>query len=816
MGNAGLAQVEGRFVLLVYGTNFPGRAVTVFETLYQRPAMEHRSYIEQARRVVFGAGKLEDEREFEATLAGLACAGLQWGGLLGILGVAILIPVNVLLLGRPTAWWYSAAMTPEVFVFSDEIVVAFLCVVAIGVGRTERRLSVARATGALITGIIVAVSLLADAYRGVLSIEYVILAHLLAVVVIPYRPWQALLLGVGLNGLLFGIGHYGLPGTVAARPGLIDSGHVVSMSFVTVVLTGVAALLYSVRHRQYRARREAEALHAQVARLERAKSRFFADLSHEFRTPLTLILGPLQDLLDGRTGEVPEAVRERLDGVASQARRLRRLVDQLFELASLDEGDLALAMRKHDLRNVVQEILPPLRQWAEEKGLTVQVDADSTPVEAWVDAERLHHILTTLLSNAIRYTPADGRVRVRIGRSDGHAEIAVRDTGPGLPDALQDRVFGDADSYIPLGDESQAGAASEQKRERWIGMGIGLAHAYALAQRHGGDMAVESEPGFGTELTVRLPLGREHVADEDVAKAEVTKTVEASEQSANAKPVPIPEDEPSEDASNEAPSDAPEVLVVDDEADMRAYLGDLLGDRYRVVTAADGEEALDHLHSQAVDLVISDVAMPGMDGVALCRELRNDEQLRHLPVILLTARPENRTQRADLEAGADAYVAKPFDPAELTARVENLIEIRRIVQDRIRLPDWMDPDESTVSPEEAEFVEALNEAVDDHIGNSNFGVDWLADEMDLSARHLRRRIKETTGLSASGFIRTRRLQHAAALLQQGADTIADVADAVGYRDPNYFSRLFRETFGCSPTEYAEQETEAVDEPDTSG
>jgi len=159
-------------------------------------------------------------------------------------------------------------------------------------------------------------------------------------------------------------------------------------------------------------------------------------------------------------------------------------------------------------------------------------------------------------------------------------------------------------------------------------------------------------------------------------------------------------------------------------------------------------------------------------------------------------------------------VSKPFDPGELTARVENLIEIRRIVQERIRLPDWMDPDEATVSPEEAEFVEALNDAVDAHIDNSNFGVDWLADEMDLSARHLRRRIKDTTGLSASGFIRTRRLQHAAALLQQGADTVSDVADAVGYRDPSYFSRLFRETFGCSPTEYAEQESASPDTPDT--
>lgn len=782
--------------------------------------MERQGFIERTRRVVFGAGKLEEESEFKAALSDLACTGLQWGGLLGILGILILIPVNVLLLGRPTAWWYPATRTPEVFVLWDEVVVALLCGGAIWIGRAERRLSVARMAGFVITGVIVAVSLLADAYRGILSIEYLILAYLLAVVVIPYRPWQAFLLGGGLGGLLCGIGYFGLPGTAAARPGLVEPEHLVSMSFVTVVLTGVSALLYSIRYRQHRARREAEALHEQVARLERAKSRFFADLSHEFRTPLTLILGPLQDASEGRLGPVPDVLRERLKGIEVQARRMKRLVDQLFELATLDEGDLALALREHDLRTVVRGVVPPLRQWAEEEGLTFQVNVETDRIEAWVDADRLEQILTSLLSNAIRYTPEGGTIRVRVSRTNGYAEIAIRDTGPGLPETLQDRIFRASESYIPIGDAPSPDAAEDPEAEQWIGMGIGLAHAYALAQRHGGDIEVESEPGFGTELTVRFPLGREHVAEADMAGSEETDALSSTSMDMNRREegemTPAPAEEPSTGSSDEAPSDAPEVLVVDDEAGMRAYLRDLLGDQYQVVTASDGEEALDRLRDRTVDLVVSDVAMPGKDGVALCRAIRDDEQLRHLPVILLTARPENRAQRADLEAGADAYVSKPFDPTELTARVENLIEIRRIVQDRIRLPDWIDPGEATVSPEEAEFVESLNEAVDEHIGNSNFGVDWLADEMDLSARHLRRRIKDVTGLSASGFIRTRRLQHAAALLQQGADTVSDVADAVGYRDPSYFSRLFREAFGCSPTEYAKQEAGSPDKPDVSG
>ncbi len=783
--------------------------------------MERRSYIEQARRVFLAADTLEEEREFRATLSGLACTGLQWGGLIGIVGLLIHIPVNIFLLGRPTAWWYSAAATPEVFVLWDEVVVALLCGGAIWAGRAECRLSVARAVGFVITGAIVAVSLLADAYRGVLSIEYVILAYLLAVAVLPYRPWQTLLLGGGLGIVLYGIGHYGVPGTAAARPGLVEPTLLVSLGFVAVVLTGVSALLYAVRHRQHEARREAEALHDQVARLERAKSRFFADLSHQFRTPLTLILAPLREALEGRLGAVPDPLRERLEGADDQARRMKRLVDQLFELARLDEGDLSLAAQEHDLKAVVRGVVPPLRQWADEKGLTFQVETETDRLDVWLDADRFKQILTTLLSNAIRHTPDGGTVRVRVGRADDHAEIAVRDTGPGLPPALQDRVFGASESYIPIGDEMQSNGSEDPGAEQWIGMGIGLAHASALAQRHGGDIEVESEPGFGTELTVRLLLGREHLADEDVAAADEAEVGASGpaidpDRRRDEDTTPATAEESSEDAADEAPADAPEVLVVDGEADMRGYLRDLLGTDYRVVTVADGEAALDRLRERPFDLVVSEAALPGMDGTALCRAIRDDEQLRHLPVVLLTARPErirDRAHRADLEAGADAYVSKPFDPGELTARVENLIEIRGIVQDRVRLPDWMDPDEATVSSEEAEFLDALNEAVDAHIDNSNFGVDWLADEMDLSARHLRRRIKDTTGLSAAGFIRTRRLQHAATLLQQGADTISDVADAVGYRDPNYFSRLFRETFGCAPTEYAEQEAERPDNPD---
>jgi CheY-like chemotaxis protein len=346
-----------------------------------------------------------------------------------------------------------------------------------------------------------------------------------------------------------------------------------------------------------------------------------------------------------------------------------------------------------------------------------------------------------------------------MGRADDHAEIAVRDTGPGLPEDIRKRIFDDEQSPIPVRPETD-GSSGHKAADPWIGMGIGLAHARALVRRHQGYMTVESETGFGTEITVRLPLGRDHVAEEDVAGDDEGVSVED-----RTVDVDLWRDPAGPDAaeSDSAPADAAEVLVVDDEADMRDYLRSLLVPNYRVTTAATGADALDRLRDDPPDHVISDVAMPEMDGIDLCRRIRADDRLRPLPVLLLTGRQEAETRLSGIEAGADAYVPKPFDPAELEARVENLIEIRRLLQDRVRVPDWMEPTEASISSEEAGFLERLNAVVDDHIGNSNFGVDWLADEMDLSTRHLRRRLKEVTRLSPAGFIRTRRLQHGAPL-----------------------------------------------------
>ena len=764
--------------------------------------MNSREESNWTRRVFFAPGELEEDPVFRATLARVLRTGLAWGGLVGILGVLSLIVVKWGVLGRPTTWWYPSPITTEAYVLWDKAAVVLACGGAVALGRLQCRLSVGRLLGGLIAVLIAAVSLIHDAYRGILSPEYLVLVNLLAVAVIPYRPWQALLLGGTLLGVSYGLGTYGLPGTAAAHPNLVQPPLLLRMSFASVALAVVSGLLLSTRYQQHRARREAEQLHDQIAALEQAKSRFFADVSHEFRTPLTLLLGAVREALEGRLGDLTSPLRNRLAVMKSQAHRMKRLVNQLLELSALDEGRMPLSMREHDLPVLTRRLVTPFRAWAEDEDLSFQLDLEAESLDVWIDPDRYEHILANLLSNAIKYTPEGGTVRVRLGRSDDHAEIAVRDTGPGLPEHVRSRIFEDGESHIPVRPNASTESPETRTADQWIGMGIGLAHARALVRRHRGQLRVDTEPGFGTEFTVRLPLGRGHVPDEDVATDEEETAVD--DQTVNLDLWRDP-GAPSPEETNDASANAPELLVVDDEAEMRGYLQDLLGGSYQVTTAPNGAEALSYIRERRPDLVISDVAMPELDGISLCERIRNDEQLRPLPVILLTGRQEAEARLSGLRAGADAYVAKPFDPAELEARIENLIEIRRIVQERVQMPDWMKPKEASIGSEEADFLEQLHNAVDEHIDNSNFGVDWLADEMDLSARHLRRRLKEVTRLSPAGFIRTRRLQHAAALLEEGADTISDVASSVGYRDPSYFSRLFRETYGCPPTEYAEQD-----------
>lgn len=538
------------------------------------------------------------------------------------------------------------------------------------------------------------------------------------------------------------------------------------------------------------ARLRAEAAQEQAATLQQLdvmKSRFFANLSHELRTPLTLILDPLEQMI---AEAEDEPRRQRLRVMRHQAHRLLHLIRELLDLSKLDASGMTLRARQIDLVAFLRNLVFAFASRAEREDIALQFASDKDELLLYAEPDKLEKIFTNLLSNAFKFTPSRGKIRVAltsgIDQAGDYAEVVVKDTGQGIPAEEQPYIF---DRFYQV-DASLV--------RRYEGAGIGLALTKELVELHGGAIRVESEPGFGTAFTVRLRLGTDHLRPEDLVETDrpltAAKKVDVPAADEGERPVPV-------EAGETAPDDAPTVLLVEDNHDVRVYLRQHLSAHYHVVEAADGVEGLEKARERSPALVIADVMMPRIDGYALCRALKTDEALEHIPVVLLTAKASVESKVEGLETGADDYVYKPFSMQELLVRVENLIEVRRVLRERFSGEVVIRPSEVSVPSEEAAFLERVREAVEAELSNSHFTVEMLANQVGVSTRQLYRRLKALTRLSPGGFIRTMRLQRAADLLEQRAGPISEVAYAVGFRDPDYFSRLFRQTYGVPPSEY---------------
>ena len=623
----------------------------------------------------------------------------------------------------------------------------------------------------------------------------------------PFRAWQMLIVGVGISGL-YALGTPYIAGLYGIE-GLAFSGQQkVFMFAFPVICAGISGLLYRGRLEQYKARRHAEALREKVEtqaerlqELEQAKDRFFANISHEFRTPLTLILGPVQDALSGTYGSLSDSFNRCLQVMLRNGRLLERLINQMLDLSKLEAGEMRLQARAHNLTAFLHRIVASFSSLAERKGITLEYYScgfeeaspeDSPDCLLYFDADKLELAINNLLSNAFKFTPPAGKVRLSLrdyaGDQDSFVEITVKDTGVGIPPDAIPHVF---DRFHQVEGAEQGG----QK-----GTGIGLALVKAIVELHGGTISLESEPGFGSAFFMRLPKGTAHLSSEALEEtAAHTHRDEEPYESWDRDETMI-EAQEEEDVILPAP-ETPNILIVEDNRDVRDYLESHLRQYYQVIAAVNGVEGLAKAREFVPDLVISDVMMPEMDGYTLCRAIKTDERLSHIPVILLTAKAADADRVEGLQTGADDYIFKPFNAAALLARVENLIELRRLLRQRFSREVVLGPDAISVTSAESEFLEQVRIVVEEKLGNSNFGVEWLADEVGLSPRQLQRRLRKSTRLSAAGFIRMMRLQRAAQLLEQKAGSVSEIAYAVGFNDPNYFSRLFHQTFGVAPSQY---------------
>jgi len=550
------------------------------------------------------------------------------------------------------------------------------------------------------------------------------------------------------------------------------------------------------RNRELQVR--SEAIRAQAERLEmmdRQKARFVVSLSHELRTPLTLIAGPLDDLEDEPEQLGPRA-REKLAGIRANTARLARLVDQLFDASRLNAGGVSLRARRLELNEFVRGLAMRFAERFGRAGLEFVVESPAGALPAWFDPDLLDKAISNLLDNAAKFTPAGGAVRLALELPGEHSDvpgdfaaIRVSDTGPGIPEAAQGHLF-DLFYQVDGGDTRRHGGA-----------GIGLALARELVELHGGELAVSSEPRHGSTFTILLPRGVEHL-DVD----EIDTSAPPPEDMAAAAPMP-PLDE---DGDRERPV----VLVVEDHPDMRSYIVEHLRRSFVVLEAAHGVAGLNMARRESPDVIVSDVMMPEMDGITMCRELRDDPSTQTLPVILVSAKASLQARLEGLEI-ADDYLTKPFRMRELVARVWRLLQRKPPTEGEPEdapttephteppAPEQVDEGRDAIadlSPEQRRYRVKLDRFITEHVGDPQLGVDSLARHMAASRRTLLRDVKRVTGQSPSEYLRERRLRTAQELLCAGrVGSVGEAADAVG-TTRSYFTRIYKARFGHPPSE----------------
>jgi signal transduction histidine kinase/DNA-binding response OmpR family regulator/ligand-binding sensor domain-containing protein len=565
----------------------------------------------------------------------------------------------------------------------------------------------------------------------------------------------------------------------------------------------VAERTAEIEHQKEKLAEQAERL----KELDEAKSRFFANVSHEFRTPLTLILGPVQDLRGRVRRALSDEAADQLGVVERNAQRLLRLVDQILGIARMDAGTYRLDARPLDLSSEVARIARTFEPLAEREGLTMTVETEAEgPPEAeapCVDREALEHVVGNLLSNAIKFTPTGGQIAVSVAAEADAVMLSVADTGPGIPAAEQEAIF---DRF------AQAGPRSGNRGQAAEGAGIGLAFAQDLVDLHGGTIAVASAEGEGTTFTVRFRRGRAHLPDEHCAAPEAASSADPSPTGdrgaldATPGPAEVPAVSASGDGAAEPDASFPEmpaskrVLVVEDNADVRAYVRSVLAPDFEVMEAADGKEGLERAQEELPDVILADVMMPAMDGHEMTRRLKANAETKAIPVIMVTARAGTGDEVEGLQVGADDYITKPFDANVLRQRVGGVIMLQERLRERLRVESASSADEAT-GPAEArsEVEQEARRVIREHLAESDFDASALAAEMAMSRSSLYRAFDDETDTTPSALITEVRMERAKILLSNDEGTVTQVAYAVGFEQLSSFSRAFREYAGHPPS-----------------
>ena len=511
--------------------------------------------------------------------------------------------------------------------------------------------------------------------------------------------------------------------------------------------------------------------------LEEAKMQFLINATHDIRSPLTLIMEPLKKLKE-RLGNAEEYQTD-IDTIDRNAQRLLTLVNQILDKRRLDKHQMNLSCRETNLVEFSQGLVSLFTYNANLRGINIRLEMPETPVNAWIDRNKLDKAIANLLSNAFKYTPNGGEIIFRIEKQDKKVLLYVIDSGKGL---------GKNDDAKTLFERFYQGKNSADMHLG--GSGIGLNLCRSIVRLHGGDVTARNrEDGTsGACFIIELPLGKEHLKDSQINSDYVVngKKPQRGAASRNSK-----------------------ILLVDDDIEICRYLKSELSDWYRFVICNNGKEALKQLLSGDFDLVVSDVVMPEMDGITLLRNIKGNANISHVPVIMLTSKSEISDRLEGIKLGADAYLAKPFSLEELHLTIDNLIDnVRRLkgkFSGALKQDDKVEKIE--VKGYDEELMERIMKVVNENLSDSDFNVEKMCDEVGVSRTQLHRKLKEMTGVPTSEFLRNIRLNEAARLIREHKINITQVSYMVGFANNSHFSTAFKKYFGMSPTEYAAKYTE---------
>lgn len=573
----------------------------------------------------------------------------------------------------------------------------------------------------------------------------------------------------------------------------------ITLLIITILLIALCTYAYyayltKVRYSQqlqesYERQRQ---LTTEIEEMTKAQLMFFTNVSHEFRTPLTLIEDPVDHLLDDKT--VKGNHRQLLEMIRRNVHVLMQLINEVLDFRKIQTGKMQLQLSSFDLNNTVKGWMADFEATAQKKNIQLVGHLPEGPLPMVADLTKVSRIYFNLMSNALKFTPSGGTIQTTIVSKDNKYEISISDTGIGMDENDQQHVF---DRFY-------------QSKGTSGGTGIGLSLVKSFAELHGGHVKVESKKGEGSTFTISLPIKNAGPVNVLQTNGEVCGEMESST---------LPEFVSSSSSDNtiseqqalneltipEQKQDVPTILVIDDNQDVRNYLHTLLNTRFRVVEADNGEAGLKVASKEVPDLVVCDVMMPVMDGLEFCNRMKSEIATSHIPVILLTARTLESQQTEGYEHGADSYITKPFSARLLMARIDNLLRSRIQLKalfstDETKQDKDLPSEEKQLSNTDQSFISRLRHIIHERMTDTDFSVEVIGAEIGLSRVQLYRKVKALTGSTPVDLIRKARLSQSYHLLQTTDMSISEVAYTVGFSAPSYFTKCFKEEYGLLPNE----------------